>query len=446
MDIAKQSRPELASGLLARELAVRLIHDVIDRHHLLDASLARWSDDNLFANLDRRDRALARLLAATTLRRTGQIAAVLGQFIERPLPANQGRLTSILHAAVAHLLFLDGAPHAVINLAVEQCKRDPKAKRFAKLTNAVLRKVAGQGRARLAVQSDQLNVPSWLRERWRVTYGDERAATICTSSLQEAPLDISVKSDAAGWASRLGGSVLSTGTVRIFKSGLVEDLAAYNDGEWWVQDAAASLPARLLGDVNGKRVADLCAAPGGKAAQLAAAGAHVTAVDASERRLERLNQNMARLGFKVETIAADIATWTPSQVFDAVLLDAPCSATGTIRRHPDLLHVKSAQDISRLASLQQTMLDHVAGFVKPGGLFVYCTCSLEPEEGPEQIVRFLDAHPDFQRRVIDITALGGEPDWLDKYGALRTLPCHLQATGEHAGGMDGFYAVLLTRS
>jgi 16S rRNA (cytosine967-C5)-methyltransferase len=257
-----------------------------------------------------------------------------------------------------------------------------------------------------------------------------------------------MKADAAGWAKRLGGVVLPTGSVRVAAKGRIEDLEGYNAGEWWVQDAAASLPAQILGDVVGKRVADLCAAPGGKTAQLAHGGAKVWAVDASAKRMERLAANLKRLKLEaeVETVVADAGAWQPPELLDAVLLDAPCSATGTIRRHPDIPHLKSAATIDELAEVQQKLLRHALTMLRPGGVLVYCVCSLEPEEGSEQIARLLTERQDVELSPISPDEVAGRGEWLDNKGALRTLPHFLQLSDPDLGGMDGFYAARLVRT
>lgn len=433
-------------GYLARDLAVRVIHEVTLRRQPLDDVLSRWTARTPFDTLDARDRAFARLLIATTLRHHGRIAHVIASFLEKPLPEDRGRLFAILLTASAHLLFLDGPPHAVINLAVEQCKRAPPSRRFAKLTNAVLRRISQHGLARLAnLDEVTLDVPAWLLTRWQHTYGPELARDIAQASLREAALDLTVKADAAAWAVRTGGMLLPTGSVRISAAGRVEDLPGYADGQWWVQDTAATLPARMLGKVAGRDIADLCAAPGGKTAQLVAAGANVTAVDISPTRLARLRANLARLHLAAQIVEADVLAWEPSRTFDAVLLDAPCSATGTIRRHPDILHLKIETDITRLLGLQQAMLDKAAHLVRPGGRLVYCTCSLEPEEGPDQIARFLERHQDFTLFPLTAAEIGVDPAWITPVGSLRTLPCHLPLENPAIGGMDGFYAALFVR-
>jgi 16S rRNA (cytosine967-C5)-methyltransferase len=431
----------------ARELAVALLGAVLLDQRALDDALADPRAQTQLAGLPARDRGLARLIAATALRRHGEIGAVIAQFLERPLPRSRGRLTAILHAAAAQLLFLGTPAHAAINVAVEQCRRDRGARRFGKLANAVLRRVAREGPAELASQGGaRLDIPTWLWSRWQATYGLETTQRIAESSLAEAELDITAPREPEAWAVRLGGTLLATGSIRLAPaSGRIEELPGYGDGAWWVQDTAASLPARLLGDVRGLRVADLCAAPGGKTAQLAAAGARVTAVERSPDRLARLAQNLARLRLEATLVEADAADWSPAERFDAVLVDAPCTATGTIRRHPDILHLKRPGDLNRLAATQTGILRNGARLVHAGGLLVYCACSLEPEEGEHQIARLLTEMPEFARRPVQAMELGIEAAAVTAAGDLRTLPFHSAAGRPAHPGMDGFYAARLRR-
>ena len=345
-------------------------------------------------DLPARDRALTRAIVAASLRRKGQLDHVLGAFLARGLPEKSGTLYPILLSAAAQLIFLDTPPHAAIDLAVTLAQYDPRASRYAKLVNAVLRRVAGEGKAIAAgLDAARVNTPDWLWSRWVSYWGEERARKIAEAHLNEPPLDLTVKDEPALWAEKLSGRVLPGGSVRLLPKGRIDALPGFDEGAWWVQDVAASLPARLLGDVRGKRVADLCAAPGGKTAELALAGASVVAVDSSKTRLALLTDNLKRLGLEAETVKADAATWQPDESFDAVLLDAPCSSTGTIRRHPDIPYVKSAEDIAALAPLQERLLDNAARLVKPGGRLVYSTCSLEPEEGEAQVAALLVRNP-----------------------------------------------------
>lgn len=436
---------EAPAGLPARELAVELIAAVLDKGRTFDEALASGLSRPEYRALAANDRGLARLVAATVLRRHGQLSRIVDTFIERPLPRDRGRLTSILLAGAAQLVFLGSAPHAVINLAVEQTHRDPRARRFDRLTNAVLRRVAERGTEIVAGQDPaRLNIPDWLWRRWTAAYGEDLVRRIAEASLREAPLDITVKSDPEAWSRRLGGILLPTDSIRLAPEGRIESLPGFEEGAWWVQDAAAALPAKLLGSVAGRTVADLCAAPGGKSAELAAGGARVTAVDVDAARIERLNANLARLRLEAEVIEADAAEWNPGTVFDAVLLDAPCLSTGTIRRHPDILHLKRETDLERLSALQARLLDNAVRLVRPGGLLVYCTCSLEPEEGPQQIDRLLAA-VDVERVTIRPAEGGIAPEWITPQGDLRTFPFHMRLETEAMSGLDGFYAARLRR-
>jgi 16S rRNA (cytosine967-C5)-methyltransferase len=292
----------------------------------------------------------------------------------------------------------------------------------------------------------ELNTPDWLWSRWLEVYGQGDAHRMAAQHLAEPPLDLTVKSDTHGWAARLGGVTLPMGSVRLAAKGRVEELEGFAEGEWWVQDAAAALPARLMGDVGGKLVADLCAAPGGKTAQLAQAGAKVWAVDVSAPRLERLKANLARLKLEAEIVAADAAAWSPPEPLDAVLLDAPCTATGTIRRNPDVAHLKKPSDVAELAALQQRLIIQALTLLKPGGQLLYCTCSLEPAEGADQIARLLAERRDVAFAPFSPEDVAGRGEWLDQHGALRTLPHYLQLSDPELSGMDGFYAARLIKT
>ena len=442
----RKAEPRLASrapGEAARSAAVYALAGVFHFKRAFDDVLPEAAAK--FA-VETRDRAFARAIAAAALRHKGSLQHVITRFLDKPLPKDTGRLDAILLAAVAQLLILKTPPHAAISIAVDQCRLDSKARRFDKLVNAVLRRVSEKGAAILAsVDTVSLDIPPWMLKRWRATYGEQAAGDIARASLAEAPLDLSVKGDAAGWARKLGGTVLPSGSVRLKAGGRIEDLEGYGDGAWWVQDAAAAMPAKLLGDVRGLEVGDICAAPGGKTAQLAAAGARVVAVDASAERLARLTTNLARLGLAAETVAADVTTWNPPRKFDAILVDAPCTATGTIRRHPDILHLKRPEDVGALAAIQAGVLSAASRLLKQTGRMIYCTCSLEPEEGPMQIDAFLKSHPEFEAFGLDAALIGGMPGIISADGTLRTLPSQLQDAGEGLSGLDGFYAAGLRR-
>lgn len=441
-----QTSARQLAGLPAREAAVRLLRQVLHKSQPLDDALQTLDPAGENAALEPRDRAFARAIAATALRRRGQIQDLMARFIDKPLPDDRGALDEILLCGAVQLLFLATPPHAAINIAVEQARRRAGTRRFAKLVNAVLRRITREGAELVASQdAPRLNTPDWLWQRWIAAYGEEVARAIATQHLQEPPLDLSVKSDPKGWAERLGGIALATGTVRLVHKGRVEEMEGYPAGEWWVQDAAAALPARLLGDVSGLRVADLCAAPGGKTAQLAHAGATVVAVDISGKRLRCIRENLDRLGLTAELVETDAAAWRPDEPFDAVLLDAPCSSTGTIRRHPDVACLKTPDDIAELAALQHRLLAHAVNLLRPGGRLVYCTCSLEPEEGPQQIERLLAEQGKIQLAPVSPEEVGGHGEWIEPQGWLRTLPHQLRPDGAELGGLDGFFAARLCK-
>ncbi len=435
-DMARPARPSPPPD--ARATALDLLAAVLGHRRLLDEA---FDADPAVARLPERDRAFARLLAATTLRRLGEIDALLARCVETPLPAKAARVRDVLRLGACQLLFLATPPHAAISTGVELLKHGPLAG-YSGLVNAVLRRLDRDGRAWAADQdAARLDTPDWLWRSWSAAYGEAMARAIAGANLREAPTDLTVAGDPAPWAERLDAELLPTGSLRRHGHGDLTQLPGFAEGNWWVQDAAAALPARLLGDVRGQRVADLCAAPGGKTLQLAAAGARVTAVDRSARRLGRVGENLARLRLEAEVIAADATTWRPDTPFDAVLLDAPCSATGTLRRHPDGLWLKRPGDVAKLAALQTRLLEAAGAMVAGGGTLVYCVCSLEPEEGVAQVERLLAAGAPFTRAPIRPDEVGGLAELLTPDGDLRTLPCHLA----DQGGMDAFFAARLQR-
>jgi len=414
----------------------------LDKGQPLDDALARHQG---FANLDPRDRAFVRLLLATTLRRLGEIEEVLGFLIERPLDGANAAGRQVLRLGAAQLLFLGTPPHAAVDTSVRLVV-DAGLPHLKGLANAVLRRISRDGPALLGDRDPaRLNTPQWLWESWTESYGEEATRAIAAAHLIEAPLDLTPRSNADFWAGRLEGEVLPTGSIRRDGGGNITELPGFAEGAWWVQDAAATLPVRLLGEISGKRVADLCAAPGGKTAQLAQAGAMVTAVDRSANRLVRVRENLARLGLSAAMIATDATEWQ-SEPFDAVLVDAPCSSTGTIRRHPDVAWLKQEVDIVQLTGLQQRLLDRAAALTKPGGRIVYCVCSLEPEEGEQQIEALLAREPTLRRLPIAPDEIGGISEFVNATGDLRTLPSHWNDSDPRMSGLDGFFAARLERA
>jgi 16S rRNA (cytosine967-C5)-methyltransferase len=431
-----------ARGPDARAVALALLGKVLHERKALDGLLEAERD---LAGLDPRDRAFARLLVLTSLRRLGQIDALIDHCLERPLPPRLAAVRDILRLGVAQLVFLGTPAHAAVDGTVRLAAGPRSASRRG-LVNAVLRRLAREG-AGLAAGQDAaaLTVPAWLWRRWCATYGEACARAIAAQHLVEPPLDLSLKdpAQAARWAGRLDGEVLPTGTLRLPPgAGDVRRLPGFGEGAWWVQDAAAALVAPLLGPVEGRDVVELCAAPGGKTAQLAAAGARVTAVERSPARRARLEENLARLGLAAATVEADAARWRPGRRFERVLLDAPCTATGTLRRHPDVAHVRRPEDVAALAEAQRGLLRAAADLLAPGGILIYAVCSLEPEEGPDQIGHLLADTPELALDPVAPAEVGGLAELLTAAGELRTLPCHLAGRG----GLDGFYAARLVRA
>ena len=423
------------AGIPARAAAQAILSDVLRRKRPFDAAV------EYLEGLSPRDAGFARTIAAETLRRLGQIEAIARHFVPKsPPPHKAGPTLEILYAGICELLFLDVAPHAAVDAANRLASVDDKARHFKPLLNAVLRRVSSEGKALANAQDAlRLNTPDWLWERWCESYGESRTRAIALAHATQPPIDLTLKDSA--FATQLDGRILFDNVVRLREPSRIEELPGFDEGLWWVQDAAASLPTSLMGEVSGQTVIDLCAAPGGKTMQLAARGAKVVAVERDRSRLARLKDNLARAKLSATLIEADMRDFTPSALGHFVLLDAPCSATGTIRRHPDLPWNKNASDVNSCAQVAEELLDAAANMVAAGGLLVFAVCSLEPEEGEEQVAAFLRRRRDFRREPVTGRELFGRSEWLDRQGDLRTLPSHLASEG----GMDGFFAARLRR-
>jgi 16S rRNA (cytosine967-C5)-methyltransferase len=420
-----------AAGLAARRAALDVIAAALGRRGALEEALTAPA----LGALVERDRAFARALAMTVLRRLGLIDRVLEARLRKPPPE---AVRQILRLGAAQLLHMQTPSHAAVALAVDLAGERSGTRPFKALVNAVLR---GLVRYPPAAPPPEAAAPDWLFARWRAAYGDDAARAIAALIPEEPATDLSLRDpgDAPSLAPELDAECLQGGSLRTRRRGDIADWPGYAEGRWWVQDAAAAVPARLLNIRQGETVLDLCAAPGGKTLQLAAAGGRVTALDRSDARLRRAAENLKRMGLSAELVAAEAARWADSRRFDAVLLDAPCSATGTFRRHPDVLWACRPGDIVKLAAVQAALLDSAAERVLPGGRLVYSVCSLEPEEGEAQIEAFLRAHTDF-RLDPPAPGEGGAPEAsLTMAGVLRILPQHLP------GGIDGFFAARLVR-
>ncbi len=442
------ARPAEVPGLAARRIAADILDGVLHKHRTLDDQLDGAAAHPALKTLADRDRALMRRLVATILRRLGTLGHLLSRLLDRGIPTDAPRAQSALLIGAAQILWMDVPDHAAVDLSVRLVQSDRRAAKYAGLVNAVLRRCAREGAAIVdEVKNETLDIPPWLLKRWIAHYGEATAKAMAHAILHEPSLDLTVKSDPAQWASRLHGEQLPTGTVRTLLQGSVTMLPGFSEGAWWVQDAAAALPARLFGDIKGKTIVDFCAAPGGKTAQFAQAGARVIALDRSPARVARLKDNMARLSLEAEALVVDATEWQgDGGSIDGILIDAPCTSTGTIRRHPDVAWLRQEADIAALGTLQKRLLQKAAGLLKVGGTLVYCTCSLEPEEGEAAVAALLSAESGLRRVPIAPEEVAGLTEIINPQGDLRTLPSHLAHADPRLGGLDGFYAARLVKS
>ena len=418
-------------GLPAREAAAQFLEAALAKRTGLDEAFAGPAA----RGLEPRDRAFARALVMATLRHLGTIDRALEPKLQRAPPE---RVKSLLRLGATQLFWMDVPDHAAVSTMVAIADRVVATRKFKGLINAVLRGLQRDGKP---ADDPESLPPAWLMARWQAAFGAPQARAIAAAIAEEPATDLSVKAatDAPALAELLEGEVLAGGSIRTRKRGDLSEWPAFTEGRWWVQDAGAAIPTRLLAVKPGETALDLCAAPGGKTLQLAAAGAAVVAVDRNADRLKRVTENLARLQLAAEVVTADARTWNDKRTFDAVLLDAPCSATGTFRRHPDVLWAAAPGDIASLAEVQTRMLDSAAARVKPGGRLVYCVCSLEPEEGEGQVRGFLVRHPEFSLAPVTAGEGGAPAASVSPEGWLRILPHHLE------GGIDGFFAARMVR-
>lgn len=422
-----------------RHIAVEMLQEILTKKVFFsEVKLSR-------TNLSSQDSAFINMLVLTTLRHLVFIKKTLKKFVKKKLPANVAYGEYALYAAATEILYLNTPDYAVINSYVEIVKKATD-KYVAGFINAVLRNICKQKEALKEEDSGEFFPPEFFRIL-NQDYGKKTIQKIQSAAAIEPDLDLSVKSNPEIWAEKLGATLLPGGTVRLKNSGKITDLEGYEQGEWWVQDFAAALAAKTLGDIKGKRVLDLCAAPGGKTAQLLSLGAKVTALDISEPRLKTLRENLQRLNFTAEVVCADALDYLQNftqEPYDAILLDAPCSATGTIRRHPELVHIKNLRDVEKLAALQKDFLELAGKALKPGGILVYCTCSITKAEGENRIKEFLETHPEFRLKPIKSAEIAEDKslaEIISEEGFVRTLPQHLAALG----GSDAFFVARLQK-
>ncbi|KCV82679.1 Fmu (Sun) domain-containing protein [Actibacterium atlanticum] len=416
-----------------RLAAVQLMHGVLEER----LSMAEMTGE--FGPLDGMEpaaKARAQRLALSALRHMGKADAIMKPLLRKHPPMD---VRLVLYLGIVEMLEEGSAPHGVVSACVDLLNMHPRTRSLGGLANAVLRR-ASEYTPEQWQALEPTRMKGWLRGRLESKLGRASVVSLEVAHAKPAPLDLTPKDgDAAKLADLLGGEALPQGSVRLQDAKQVSKLPGFDTGDWWVQDAAAAMPAKLLNAQPGEKVADICAAPGGKTMQLAAAGADVTALDISKSRLARLDENLTRTKLKAEVQRGDFLTWTAGP-FDAILLDAPCSATGTLRRHPDLPHVRNGKDIKPLFELQAQMIDRAVDLLKPGGRMVYCTCSLLPEEGEDQLKGALERHADLSTEALSHEWI--EDGWRDAQGGLRLRPDFWA----ERGGMDGFYIAYLRKS
>jgi len=431
-DAPSRNSKAASAGIDSRIAAFDILKAVDDGRYL-DMAMRRA------APLDPRDRAFARLLVTTCLRRGGQIDRILGGLMAKPPTGKAREAIHILRIGAAQILFLDTGAHAAVNSTVD-LMRASGFERLTGLSNAVMRRLSREAETLLSATDVEDNLPDWLRKSWRAQYGVGRTRQMMDLMMQPPLLDITPKRDPDDWADILDGTLIDGRTVRRAFDGDPTRLEGFEEGHWWVQDAAAAVPAALFGDLAGRHVVDLCAAPGGKTAQLIAAGAKVTAVDSSKQRLDILERNLDRLGMKATLVATDGRTFTPREKVDAVLIDAPCSATGTLRRRPDVLRHHNATDLVSLAGIQRALITRAAGWLEPGGCLIYATCSLQHEEG-EAVIEQVTAELTGRIAINPVTEAeaGDFAPALTGAGMLRILPSDFAGIG----GVDGFFVARL---
>ena len=435
----EQPDDQSSDGIAARQVAFGLLNDIFFRRRSFDEAMAA---SNRFEKLSSRDRAFVRLLVATVLKHARQMDGVLQHLLREPFSAMKpASLINIFRLGMAQFVFLKTPMHAAVNTTVELAEAEGIAHQKP-LVNAVMRRLTREGFPEMTDRdAGKFNTPEWLWTQWMKDYGVETALDIAAANLGEAALDISVKSNPEKWAEMLEAEILPTGSLRKTSGGFIPDMPGFAEGEWWIQNAAAALPAKLFGDLAGKAVIDLCAAPGGKTAQLCAMGAKVIAVDRSAERVKRLKENMTRLHFDIETVIADGSTWKPIAPVDAVLLDAPCTATGTIRHQPDILHLKEPKDQEKLVALQRRLIANAANMLKPGGILIYCTCSIQKAEGEAQVDWVLEQGLPLKLLPVTTEEISGIAEMITTRSEIRCLP----SQWKDLGGIDGFFVVRFVR-
>ena len=408
-----------------RSICLDILEQVLDHTQNLDVVFDKKTNQ-----LNGQDKGFVRMLVTTTLRRLGQIDAVISKHLKKPLPKKALKVQRILELGICQILFMNTAIYASVNESVELARDTTKNDVYTGLVNAILRQTDRQRAEFNPNKGLEKNIPKWLLDSWQESYGKQRTEQFLSAFVKEPSLSLTVKENPEFWAEKLGGIVGPNRTVKILGNPFIPDLAGYADGAWWIQDTGATFPVALLGDVKGLKVADLCAAPGGKTAQLVAAGANVDAFDISEKRMQRVTENLTRLKMKANIKVVNANDITGEKIYDAILLDAPCSATGTFRRHPDMIYHRRPEDVTSLSKAQENLLRTAHRLLKDNGRLVYCTCSLQREEGEGTLHRVRDLFTPLPLTIPFVK------DFLTPDGFVRTFPDQ---------DMDGFFMALLEK-
>jgi 16S rRNA (cytosine967-C5)-methyltransferase len=441
MNIIINENQKKSNGLKSRELVIDILIDIIEKGANPDQSLKKKLQSDKYLTLPKEDIAFCMIIMMTTLRRWGHIEIILAKYLKNSIESHSRRIHFLLLTSVCQILYLNTPPYAAVNSAIELTKNDKKSSKLRGLVNAVLRRISDDKDTILSQIMNPLDLlPDWIRDRWKNFYTNDEIKTISDTLLSDPPLDISLKDYSLEVIKDLNGSVLSTGSIRLHDYSYIPNIKFYNEGLWWIQDVSASIPIKLIEDnLKDKLFVDLCAAPGGKTASLLSKGAIVVAVDKSAERLKILKENLDRLKYKAKIVHADGTIWFPKEKVDGVLIDAPCSSTGVIRRNPDILRRK-INNLEFFTHNQEKLLNNGINMLKVGGILIYCTCSLEPEEGEDQINRILKERTDIKLRKIILEKLPEFKKSIRKEGFMRILPGILPD-----GGNDGFFISILEK-
>ena len=407
-----------------------------------DQSFDFYLSKDKYKSLPKEDLAFSKNIIMTTLRYWGFIEKILEKYLSKSIEEHSPRIHIILLISITQIIVISSPSYAVVNIAINLTKRDRKSYKLQGLVNAVLRKISREIENINLKEFDAIILlPDWLRSRWNVQYKPNEILSSAQSLLTPPPLDISVKYPESKLASEINGITLNTGTIRLFDYGFIPDIKYYSDGIWWVQDVSASFPVKLIeNEIKGMNFVDFCAAPGGKTANLIQAGATVTAIDSSKERIKVLQQNLKRLKYKAEIIHADASVWAPEKSYDGVLIDAPCSSTGVIRRNPDILRRKDF-NLDYFVSIQEKLLNNGLNVLKKGGILIYCTCSMEREEGEDQIKKILSERTDVKIKEIDKDKISIVKKYIKPEGYVRIMPNTIAD-----GGNDGFFISILQKT